>query len=286
MAAVDSKEKFPLNTELKPYKDFECVFALGNTKIDELGKLYRYVPADQFENDINSRHLIFVSPTLWEDPFEQRFISADLGTNYGYSQPAFACLCFTDDAYEMVAAGWRMYSTRERKTLVRVEYDVNELLNQLNGFCRKNDLQLIVSKVSYGLTKAQLRDDPVMNILGEDVRKKNKGFGLGHFFSLLSVKRKAFTFESEVRFFITGRDKELIIGENNLLPIEMDMRQVVNKVMVEPLDPKYVDQTHKNEYHMLKREIDEKYKKTFLSLGIRVVSSTLYSAIPDNVLIR
>ena len=283
---IINEELFPLKATLTQVKGLKNTATLGNLSIADLKKLYRYVPAEQLIDDITDKHLVFVSPVMWEDPYEQRFISADLKTIYGYSQPELACLCFSDDAYEMAAAGWRMYSTRERKNLVRVEYDVDMLLRQLDKFCDKMGLQLVISKVSYGLTKAQLRDDPILHILGDEVKNKVQVFRNEHFLSLLSVKRKAFTFESEIRFFITGKEKELSIGKNHLLQIEMDLRLVINKVMVEPLDPKYLDYAKRDEYNKLKSENDEIHRKTFHSIGIRTVCSTLYSEIPKNILIK
>lgn len=280
-------EKFLLKATLTPAgENFKSTYLLGELNLGNLDKLYRYVPADQLKADIKGEHLVFVSPLLWEDPYEQRFIKADFKTVYGFTQPDFVCLCFTSDAYEMAAAAWRMYSTRERKTLVKVEYDANELLHQLDDFCTNNGLQLIISKVSYGLTKAQLRDDPVKSVLGDDVKNKVQAFSNEHFFSLLSVKRKAFAFESEIRFFITGPEENLKINENHLLPIKMDLRRVINKVMVEPKDPKYLDPPQRADYNKLKSENDETYKKMFHPLGIRTIGSTLYSEIPTNILIK
>lgn len=280
-------EKFLLKATLTPAgKNFNNTFLLGDLNLGDLEKLYRYVPADQLKADIKGEHLVFVSPLLWEDPYEQMFIKADFKTVYGFTKPEFVCLCFTSDAYEMAAAGWRMYSTRERNTLIRAEYDAKELLHQLDDFCTSKGLQLIISKVSYGLTKAQLRDDPVGSVLGVDVKTKVQPFGNEHFFSLLSVKRKAFTFESEIRFFITGPKENLNINENHLLPIEMDLRRVINKVMVEPKDPKYLDPAQRADYNKMKSENDETYKKMFHPLGIRTIGSTLYSEIPTNILIK
>lgn len=195
---------FPIKAKLSKVDKLQSTYLLGNFENENVGNIYRYASAEQLLNDIIHKQLVFVSPELWEDPYEQRLITADFRTNYNYSQPPFACLCFTDDANEMAAAAWRMYSTRERTTLVRVYYDTDALLHILDAYCTNNNLTLIISKVCYGLTRNELRDDPVGSILGPSVKDKSQQFEDAHFFSLLSVKRKAFTFESEIRFFIIG----------------------------------------------------------------------------------
>lgn len=95
--------KFPLKASLEPAENLKNTFLLGDLKLCDLDKLYRYVPAEQLKADIKGGHLVFVSPLLWEDPYEQMFIKADFKTVYGFTKPEFVCLCFTSDAYERLA---------------------------------------------------------------------------------------------------------------------------------------------------------------------------------------
>lgn len=269
-----------LKATLTKIENLDHSFLLGDLKLDDIDKLFRYVPAEQLLKDIDARQLVFVSPELWEDPYEHRFLTADFQTKYHYTHPDFVCLCFTNDGVDTAAASWRMYSTKNRDALLRVKYRTMDLISQLDAYCGAHGLRLIISRVAYDWPRKELNDDPVGNTLGDGIQN----FGDEHFFSLLSVKRKAFTFESEIRFFIVGND--IKIDSDNLLRISMDLRSVIKEAMIEPVDPKYLTLQERREYQLLKSKKDHEYCNKFLPKGIKVKGSTLYTDIPTNELIR
>lgn len=151
--------------------------------------LFRYMTASRFLSDLNARHLTFLSPTLWSDPFERLFY-LDEGIKIGRVKYFIRCICLTYDWIESEEAAWRR--GLGGNATVRVEYDFQKLCDALE--LQSKDYEFYFSVVDYSLPR-------------RDIIQLSKSYSVNSvqdYLNLLSLKRKAFTYENEIRLFMVS----------------------------------------------------------------------------------
>lgn len=155
--------------------------------------LFRYMKVSNLLSDIKAKELAFVSPSLWGDPFEQLFFKKDgiIINNITYF---VRCICFTYDWIESEEAAWNRSNDSEE--VVRVEYDFQKLWNSLR---QTTDYKFYFSVMDYSM--------PRMDIIQLSNKFKNKSWcptKIDEYLNVLSLKRKAFSYENEVRLFMVS----------------------------------------------------------------------------------
>ena len=187
-------------------------------------KVYRYDPISYFRENVRQKRLVFSAIENWDDRLEQLFV--DKG---GWSSNDVACLCFTTNATENSAAAWKMHKKTNGQTLVQIELDFKRLVEIFNEWLESNpSYSVYVKKVSY------LDGDELKKLKCDYGKKK---YSAEEYVRLLSVKRKDFSFEGEVRFFILRKkisfDKK---DEPKLFFAELKngFTDAINKISLEP----------------------------------------------------
>lgn len=169
-------------------------------------KLYKHMSLENALTTLNNHTLWFANPTIWKDPFESRFVTANYQENgkkieFPWIDRVF-CACFTETAAS--EAFWTPYSQQQ----IGVEFRVNrkELLKVLKSYADQYDIY--IGKVEYMLTsqiKGALNAIPFSKPIPG---KKTKEWWA----RLLLLKRNAYKYEDEIRIIIVKRDKTLEKG--------------------------------------------------------------------------
>ena len=60
---------------LSPYKHINLLNGFAFSK--DRGVFFKYMPMDRFKKSVKDGVFVFVSPDLWQDPFERMFFNVD-----------------------------------------------------------------------------------------------------------------------------------------------------------------------------------------------------------------
>lgn len=200
--------------------------------------LYKYIRYSYLESSINKSTITFVSPQLWEDPFERRFLLTDY-SSLNFHQPELACLCLTSDDINNEEAAWRLYAPHPDEKLLRISIDTNYLLKQLDQFAIDNNCSVYLAAANYEFYRKEIenlhKEDP--DDFHSQFFPKSK-FNIACFLSLMSLKRKAFSYENEVRIFICNNNEQsLFTNEDFLLNVSFDFSKGLKGITIGPLRP-------------------------------------------------
>lgn len=205
---------------------------------------YKYMPWKRLHEMLSRKEMVFVNPSLWNDPYEVKYLNTDYSA-LGYSQPKIFCFCVRNDN-ENEEASWKIYQTNEPDNpLIRISINAQPFLKSLKESAQKLGYTIYMAKVSYRFKQKEInelykRDNKYFNEYFDNFNEEK-------YIRLLSVKRKAFKYEQEIRLFLVPQQKAIVPNEN-LLRIGIDISSFI-RFTYEPLHRKY------------KEESDEEYKK-------------------------
>jgi hypothetical protein len=219
------------------YKTIERQFPYEKSKnmlnnLDREQKVYRIFPLKRFEEILSSQELVLVRPSMWDDPFENFFLSVNvLDTNgkLGSLQSikdSWYGQCWTTNAD--TDAMWRIYSPN--KDGVRVSTTVGKLFNAIYD---QNDewasLKYFIVKVEYK-TKQEIstfmQNTSFWNVA---IGGQNDGFA-----KLLCVKREAFDHENEVRVLVSKTPDEMEKNNSCIYQIKIDFEKLFDDICLDP----------------------------------------------------
>ncbi len=170
--------------------------------------LYKYMTLDAFIQCIENGSIMFQEPSGWNDQFEKRFYNA----NYknvtrrveDYPKVFATCLTETKDS----EAPWKVYSSQNKGLgrCIQIEINLEKFRQQLYAFASSNGFDVYEGKVLYGLDETEImnlhtKKSPFFKLFFNT-------FNLNHFLWLLFIKRPAYKYEDEVRFFLVPRVTE------------------------------------------------------------------------------
>lgn len=186
--------------------------------------LFRYQNYKLFNAALANNEMVFVSPKKWPDPFESYLFQDPI--TIGKYTFHIACCCFTYDWVESEEAAW--LRSGDIQQTVRVEYDFEALCDALR---KVSGYDFYFSVVDY----SQSRE----NILS---LKKRIPASLDEYLNLMSLKRKAYTYEHELRLFIVSKDSlpQKHDGNNvidGLHPININLQSVILSACLPPKMP-------------------------------------------------
>lgn len=236
--------------------------------------IYKYMPMDRFIKSVDNKELIFVSPEMWYDPFEQLYYGIDCSKK-GYKTEDIACMCVSEKSSTNEDACWRVYAGSNSKT-VRISLEQYKLLQLLDDYALNNGYEVYIGKVNYSFEKKDIKNlyKPSSNLYASFFPST---MSREHYLSLMLLKRKSFQYENEVRIFLV---KNKIIFDNGLLKIPCDYitRNLVSNVMLSPYPPIRAngDMAISVREKMNKIESEEIKKVLRKKVGCRVQQSLLY----------
>lgn len=157
--------------------------------------LFRYQRSSFFLKDIQAKQLTFVSPELWNDPFESLFFD-DKGIFINGKPYYIRCICFTYDWIEGEEASW--FRAAGKDELIRIEYDFECLCSELES--QNSNCVFYFSMIDYSIPRKHL-----IKIHNSFKTGALKPSSLEEYLNMLSLKRKAFSYENEIRLFVVSQ---------------------------------------------------------------------------------
>ena len=160
-------------------------------------RLYRIMRVSNVLEVIKRKELRFDFPTRWTDPFEKLFYQPVV--NCGGNNYYVACLCFSYDSVEGEESMWNIhsstpYSTNHDECHVRACFDMFSLCKNLAN--TNPGLKFYLAPVDY----SKSRED----ILKVKRGRQNGYKSLNEFIGDMLLKRKAFSYEKEIRLFVVS----------------------------------------------------------------------------------
>lgn len=258
---------------------YHRLYTLNGYKINPKQKAYyKYMSFRRFDECVDQKQLVFVTPSKWIDPFERVYYNADF-SKHNYHADPIACLCVTGHPNTNEEASWKAYIGKGEKS-IRVGYEIPKLLRLLDDYAIANDCTIYVGKVNYDNTK-----DDIMKLASYTDEMHNYFFppymSIEHYLSLMLLKRKAFQYENEIRFFMVKSDKQPF--KDDIIKIDCDYTnyQIITNVTLEPLIPlQSEDIEDKIKHEGTKRENELIIKHIKNKLNCTVVRSGLYMESP------
>lgn len=203
------------------------------TRAEFLSKklLHKYMPLERVLEMLTNQTIWFANPTIWKDPFEKRFIGNVY--NIGGVQKTFPwknrvyCMCATQTATS--EAYWNAYSAGEIG--VSIKFNRQNLLNELDRLAAAGN-RIYIGKVQYQQTqdiKAALSGNSFLNPTGAPITT----LGSEELkVRLLLLKRLAYQYENEVRFFIV-RDRAAK-QNGTLLKYNIPNTDLIDSISLDP----------------------------------------------------
>lgn len=257
------------------HPDYPRIHMLNGYKFpSDKSTVFKYMPLQRFLDCVDENVLVFVSPDLWYDPFEQLYHGIDCSSR-GYSPTEeIACLCISEKSSTNEDASWRIYSDNVKA--VRISIDQKALLTLLSDFAIKEDYQVYIGKVQYKLEKTEI-ETLYKNSSDYQNHFFPNNMTRAHYLSVMLQKRSAFSYENEVRIFLV-KDSIKFNDGKVWIPCDYKSRKLVTNVMLSPYppvrakgDPAYLVREKMNgmESKELKRILNDK-------VGCRIQQSLLY----------
>lgn len=199
--------------------------------------IYRYISLSSLTKPIE-----FKEPSLWPDKFESRFYCAkyDQQKYPAFPRKIFA-LCTT--ANRDSEPSWKMYK-QPNEPLIQIKINRKKFLEYLNQFAQSKAMILYEGKVNYDLNEHHISILHLPNytriVKGVPQNYEVKGhkqlfdnFDMNSFLSLLLLKRKAYDYENEVRYFLVPSEKSNI---GNIITLDINWLSFVEEIRCYPQD--------------------------------------------------
>lgn len=284
-----------------PFAQWKHIHFVGKFNLDIAHpKLYRYELFSRLKTMYNKNEIVFPSPILWKDLFEQRLLSDSFlkycfgkkGTSY---RKKIYAICCTGDGTENADAQWNTRKLEKGDFCVRYTINLWKLLNRLNSFSQNNDgcVDFYLSSMSYEYSQEELMGN--QHIQAMNVKKlpdKSLDDKICYLVRAMSYKRRQFKYENEIRIWavLNERDLSPSMIKDNMLRIPLDWTSLGVNVLVGPYNSDIkVENTDKlNDYNQKKRskenEVQQKWatevaQKIKISPN-RVLCSRIYDVPP------
>lgn len=186
--------------------------------------IHRYTNIDRFIEDVSDKKITFLSPKLWDDPFESNFYNDKLKIDK--KDIDIRCICSTYDCVYNEEAAWNRAANRDYT--VRVAYNFKEYCEMLSGIGQENKMDFYLSVADYSQSKNQM---VISNV-------KDEYTDIGKYIKLLSLKRKAFAYENELRIFaVFGEPKSPLNDVESFKLCNKSYEEIIKHITLPPLQP-------------------------------------------------
>lgn len=218
-----------LKREITPDKELQNYSYLGERYKKD--SVYKYINLDTVVLCLKNKSIRFVQPSQWKDKYEMRFYKADfskLDVPNDFHPQLYAC-CFTRK--KMSEAAWKIYASDNAGLgthCVKFTIDLNKLRRTLSNYAILNNCKVYESQMIYSLTDEEIND--LHKFKSDYYENLFEKFSIESYLTLLSIKRPAFSHESELRFFIVPSDQQSV---NDFIDITLPWDKLVSKISVD-----------------------------------------------------
>ena len=189
-------------------------------KIDELS-FNRFFSFSRFFQGVEEKKFVFISPTKWEDPFEKINLLRD----------DIYCICSTYDKSENEEALWKAYNdTSDEDKTVRISFGFEKMLDAFGKYEKEYDFY--ISPMDYYFSR-----DEILKI--SKYIKQIPNLSLVNQINALCLKRKAFSYENEIRILVVKKGMEKSSEGNGHCHLKnFDYQSgIISNVTLPPLSP-------------------------------------------------
>lgn len=247
-------------------------------KQDKSGKLCKYKNMKDAEQWIREGKITFVEPSAWNDPYEKLFYEADLKRELGinFSQKVLA-FCVTRQLSSEPA--WVVYKygkscTTKDGLVVQMVINQQKFREKLSEYVDKHPgVKLHEGCVDYKCTSTITRIRTVTDVLHKPYFHPAEDFNLVRFLSLLLIKRKAYDYEKEIRYFLTFDDESMCKKDKDghlYYDLDIPLSDCITKVVID-------HEAQKN-----KAADITTFKQICNEKGIKYSIHNLYNGVRDN----
>lgn len=259
-------------------EQFKEIFSMELVNCDKLLlTIYKYMTLSRILDILEKvpHQIGFVSPEYWNDPYEIKFLNTDYTVLNGYKQPKIYCFCVRMDNMNEEAS-WKIYK-KENEPLLRMTIKTNSFFTSLKDFAKKYECDIYFSKVDYRLSSKEI--NTLYLPTNTYYHEFFDSFDDKQYVKVMSLKRRAFSYENEYRIFIIPKNHDTVkdLIKNNILfvPIELEM---ITRFTINPedrLEETLLSQINHEKYlaecEFIKKRIKSSYPK------VKVYNSGLYS---------
>lgn len=186
-------------------------------KIDKDFCLFRYMPFSRLYTELKDKTLTFISPKKWDDPYESLFLQEDK-IKIKEDKVLNGCLCFTYNRFKGEEAAWKL--RKDDEPVVKICVNFSALLDGLSLIASNLSMEFYISLCNYSLNKSDIDSSYT-------AYKNLTEIKLEDYLNCMSVKRKAFEHECEVRIFAVSKKNN---EEENKKEKEQDQNVISYKV--------------------------------------------------------
>ena len=235
----------------------------------------RYITYERFKQSVDDDAYIlsFLSPYKWHDPYETLFYEPNMLING--NKYHIACLCCTYDEVDSEESAWTRSKLTQHtdKKIIRVSYNMEMLYNAMEQFATHNkeyeDLRFYFSIVDYSQSKVHLIPS----------NKPKSYTSIDEYLNIMSLKRKAFAYENELRIFVVSKGIKCIYSTHGVLDIRVpkSIMKIV-KITMPPRDPISLKSPLSKIYNELQDSDNYDLRRELMSLvpGVTINQSRLY----------
>lgn len=190
----------------KPFVDYQEMKPIWIekhfNKTNHRFNVHRYIRFCYFNQD----ELVFIPLDKWEDPYETlAYVGNDINNNLNIQ---LACMCCTYERVEGEEASWKRSMCNGYTDIIRISYNFQSLCQALDCIGNENDVRFYVTVADYSNSIEQLKGIKNHSFASEE-----------EYISYLTLKRKAFAYENELRIFVVGN--QLNFDKNGVLKLKL-----------------------------------------------------------------
>lgn len=199
-----------------------------NNQIERRLVVSKYIKLSDLEKSVRSKSFFFSSPLGWLDPFELLFYKSRIRIGNDNNVIVHAS-CFACNDIENEEGFWQIWSKNEKEPIVRVTYNVIDLLTSLNDSAGdRYDFYL-------GGMEYKNREE-ILEIARHQCDHYNR---IDDYLNKLCLKRNAYKYENELRLFVKKEpngNSENDIGNTKIEKINY-CSHIITEITLPPLDP-------------------------------------------------
>jgi hypothetical protein len=192
--------------------------------------VYRYMSYSTFIRCLSDKTFRFSEPSQWPDKFESRFYSAQYTSPKNKKIP-HKVFAFCTTAVRDCEASWSIYASGE--PTIQIKINRQEWLKLLNNWKADNkNFTIFEAPVNYDLQESHIANihKPPMTGHHELFHK----FDLYSYLSLLLLKRKAYSYEQEIRYFLVLQKNTEQNISNTYLDIAVFTTDIIEEIRFSP----------------------------------------------------
>lgn len=194
-------------------------------KMQTIGKpngkhsVFKYINIDRALEFIKTKELCFIEPSIWNDPYEKRFYNADY-SNIDYFHPPKKVYSICTTSKKTSEPAWRVYSFNSKgltSRCVLFKFKRSSFLKSVDDYAQKNNFDFYEGEANYLFNDSIIKDMHLRGKYRYDDFFNN--MNLDKYLNLLLIKRQAFEYEKEIRYFLIN--KSLLSESKFLVPFDV-----------------------------------------------------------------